>query len=147
MSSGAFALDVSALVVGYSQVPVLRDVALTVKRNEVVALMGPSGCGKTTLIRAVAKLIPVRAGSVEFGFQNTDGLAVMFQAPLLQPWLTIRGNAQMPSRISGKACDVDSVLKSVGLEAYADRYPWQLSGGQQRRAALARALSAIIAVR
>ncbi len=121
---------------GYSSVKICKDLSWTLPNSGVVCLWGPSGCGKTTLLRLLAGLEKPQAGSVE----PTDRVVSMvFQEDRLLPWLTVRENAAL-------ACDdearVDELLAAVGLTDYADSTPNTISGGQQRRVALVRALAA-----
>ncbi|HXZ10609.1 MAG TPA: ABC transporter ATP-binding protein [Paraburkholderia sp.] len=134
--------------------PVLDDVSLTVEPGEFVALLGPSGCGKSTLLRLVAGLdTPVR-GALHANGEAITGpdpsRVVVFQDPTLFPWRTVRDNvglgpeAQRAGRTragrKGVGERVDAALELVGLSAFADAFPHQLSGGMAQRAALARAL-------
>lgn len=137
--------------------PVLDDVSLSVEAGEFVALLGPSGCGKSTLLRLVAGLDKPELGSLQTNGVPIDGpdpsRVVVFQDPTLFPWRTVRDNvglgpqAQRNGRVAhtrAAARDVDdridAALELVGLSAFADAYPHQLSGGMAQRAALARAL-------
>jgi NitT/TauT family transport system ATP-binding protein len=128
--------------------PVLENLDLEIEPGSCVAFLGPSGCGKSTLLRLVAGLEAPGAGEV-----LVDGRAVtgpdpsrilVFQDPTLYPWRTVRGNARLGLEARGllrrQGGRVDEVLRTVGLEAFADAYPHQLSGGMAQRAALARAL-------
>lgn len=109
----------------------------TLPERGVVCLWGPSGCGKTTLLRLLAGLEKPQSGTIEF--PSTHKVSMVFQEDRLLPWLTVRQNAAL-------ACDdaarVDALLRSMGLADYADSTPDAISGGQQRRVALARALAA-----
>jgi ABC-type nitrate/sulfonate/bicarbonate transport system ATPase subunit len=130
--------------------PVLQNVDLAVAENEFVTLVGRSGCGKTTLLNIIAGLVEASAGEV-----LVDGAAVtgpgrgkgmVFQQQALFPWLTARRNVEFGARSRGLARDAAvheaaQLLTLVGLAAYADKYPSQLSGGMQQRVAIARALA------
>ncbi len=126
----------------------LENVTLTVAPGELVALIGPSGCGKSTLLRLVAGLDRPTRGRLRLGDDPIDGPSadrgLMFQDPSLFPWLTVRRNVR--SGLLAKGADrahraeVGPFLRLVGLEAFAEAYPHQLSGGMAQRAALARAL-------
>ena len=126
----------------------LDDFSLTVAPGEMVALIGPSGCGKSTLLRLVAGLDRPTAGELRLGTETIAGPAaergLMFQDPNLFPWLTVRRNIRAGlvarGRHRGQKAEVEGYLRLVGLEAFADAYPHQLSGGMAQRAALARAL-------
>ena len=118
---------------------VLSNVTLRVGHGERLAVMGPSGGGKTTLLKVIAGL---RGYQLQQGACNKDGRFVMvFQQPLLLDHLSVRDNILLPSRLSGIKTDIESVVQILGLDLLLERYPFQLSGGQQRRVALARALA------
>jgi ABC-type nitrate/sulfonate/bicarbonate transport system ATPase subunit len=117
---------------------VLRDVAFTAVPGEILTLFGPSGTGKTTTLRIVLGLDQDYAGSV----RRPPGRAgVVFQEPLLLPWLTVADNIRLVARPGDPAPDVDALLDEVGLPGARDRRPRELSLGMARRAALARALA------
>jgi NitT/TauT family transport system ATP-binding protein len=128
--------------------PVLDDVSFSVEPGEFVALLGPSGCGKSTLLRLLAGLEPP-----DHGEARADGVAitapdpsrvVVFQDPTLFPWRTVRANVALGLEAQGlmktRAYRIDEALERVGLGAFGNVYPHQLSGGMAQRAALARAL-------
>lgn len=127
----------------------LDDVSLQVPDGQLVALLGPSGCGKSTLLRIIAGLLPATEGRVElYGNEVTEPSEItgmMFQRPVLFPWLTALDNILMPVKVRKE--DVAShrerahdLIKLVGLQGFADSYPWQLSGGMQQRVAICRML-------
>jgi NitT/TauT family transport system ATP-binding protein len=130
-------------------VEALRDVGFTVGRGELVALVGPSGCGKSTLLRVVAGLRRPTAGTIA-----VDGRAVtapipsvgmVFQAPVLLKWRSVRDNVLLPAELAGLGRGryrerAEHLLRLVGLDGFADRLPRELSGGMQQRAAICRAL-------
>ncbi|EBA17856.1 oligopeptide ABC transporter, ATP-binding protein [Roseobacter sp. SK209-2-6] len=154
-------LDVKNLHTSYGKVDVLAGVSFEVEPGETYALVGESGSGKTTVIRAIAGLAPAQQGSVKFDGREIRGaserelrplrkdIAMMFQDPVgsLSPRLTIRSLITEPYRIQGmRQRDLDAeakrLLEMVNLPAhFADRYPYQLSGGQARRVGVARALA------
>jgi NitT/TauT family transport system ATP-binding protein len=134
--------------IGGTVLPVLDEVNFSVKPGEFVALLGPSGCGKSTLLRLVAGLEPPRAGSL-----REDGLpiagpfpsrVVVFQDPTLFPWRTVWNNVALGLEAQGvlksERHRVDAAIDLVGLSAFRNAYPHQLSGGMAQRVALARAL-------
>jgi NitT/TauT family transport system ATP-binding protein len=133
-------------------VQALKDVTLTVGKGDFVSFIGPSGCGKTTFLRAVAALETPTAGRLAVNGMDPDAArrarayGYVFQAAGLYPWRTIAGNIRLPLEIMGFARDeqaarVARVLDLVDLSAFAAKYPWQLSGGMQQRASIARALA------
>lgn len=154
-------LDVKNLQTSYGSINVLAGVDFSVKPGETYAIVGESGSGKTTVIRAIAGLAPAQKGSVKFNGKEIRGasdrelrplrkdIAMMFQDPVgsLSPRLTIRNLITEPYKIQGiKGRDLDAearrLLEMVNLPAHlADRYPYQLSGGQARRVGVARALA------
>ena len=128
----------------------LENIDLSVARNEFVTLVGRSGCGKTTLLNIIAGLERPTRGSARIGDRDIagpgQGQGVVFQQHALFPWLTAKDNVVFGFRKSGlrkadkheRALDL---LRLVGLEQAAARYPRQLSGGMQQRVAIARALA------
>jgi ABC-type nitrate/sulfonate/bicarbonate transport system ATPase subunit len=129
-------------------VPALDDVSLTVAAGEMVALIGPSGCGKSTLLRLLAGLDQPTAGELSADSEPIAGPSaergLMMQNPNLFPWLTVRRNIEAGLVARGvlrqRRHEVHEFMRLVGLEAFADVYPQQLSGGMAQRAGLARAL-------
>jgi NitT/TauT family transport system ATP-binding protein len=133
-------------------VQALSHVSLKVARGEFVSFIGPSGCGKTTLLRAVADLESPTEGDIRVDGMSAEEARLkrcygyVFQAPALYPWRTVARNIALPLEIMGysraeRAEKVEKGLKLVNLEGFADKFPWQLSGGMQQRASIARALS------
>jgi NitT/TauT family transport system ATP-binding protein len=116
----------------------LADLAFAVPGGQFLCIIGPSGCGKTTLLSIVAGLDRDFTGSVGHGAAARIGF--VFQTPRLMPWLTARDNVRLalapPPREDGSA---EALLREMNLGAHLDSYPGHLSGGQQRRVALARA--------
>jgi NitT/TauT family transport system ATP-binding protein len=127
------------------------DVSFQVDTGEIACVVGPSGCGKSTLLRAIAGLIKPTAGEIKLHGDPVDGvpddLAVVFQdySKSLFPWLSVTGNVQFPLRRkldrTQRRERAEEVLRWVGLEDAASKYPWQLSGGMQQRVSIARALA------
>ena len=134
---------------GDRAVAAVDSVSMQLSNGEIVVLIGPSGCGKTTILRMVAGLEEATAGTVWVDRPSTTGrmggLSMMFQMPALLDWRTVEGNVQLPLEGQGMSKDemahrVSSLLKTVGLEDFARRRPYELSGGMQQRVAIARAL-------
>jgi sulfonate transport system ATP-binding protein len=129
--------------------PVLRDVTLSVRAGDVVAILGTSGCGKSTLLRIIGGLDSPSVGTVRIDGSPVTGFdtrcAVGFQEPRLLPWRTVADNVALglprgTSRNVGRA-RVAELLDLVGLSAFADHRPAAISGGMAQRASLARALA------
>jgi NitT/TauT family transport system ATP-binding protein len=130
-------------------VEALRDIGLTVGRGELLALVGPSGCGKSTLLRVVAGLRPATTGTVVVDGHPVSrpipAVGMVFQAPVLLKWRTVRDNVLLAAELSGLApaayrARADELLRLVGLADFGDKRPRELSGGMQQRASLCRAL-------
>ncbi len=130
----------------------LQDANLEIKAGEFISLIGPSGCGKTTLLRLLADLIQPTKGTLLIGnktpkaARESRAYGYVFQAPALFDWRTVQQNVMLPLEIMGfnkqeRASRAEKMLKLVGLEKFARNYPWQLSGGMQQRASIARALA------
>jgi NitT/TauT family transport system ATP-binding protein len=128
----------------------ISDATFDVMPGELVSLVGPSGCGKSTLLKILAGLHPqdggeVRIGTASHSFDPSRDVGMVFQAPLLLKWRRILENVLLPAEILGIDREkarrrARELLKLVGLEGYEDKYPYELSGGMQQRAAIARAL-------
>jgi NitT/TauT family transport system ATP-binding protein len=115
-----------------------------------VAILGPSGCGKSTLLKMLAGLESVSTGEIDVLGQPVSGprpdVGVVFQSPVLLPWRTVLDNVLLPSIVQRRPLaqakeTAQELLRLVGLEDFAQRYPWELSGGMQQRVSIARALS------
>ncbi|WFE76989.1 ABC transporter ATP-binding protein (plasmid) [Roseinatronobacter sp. S2] len=137
---------------GDGPVHALKDVTLDITKGEFVSFIGPSGCGKTTFLRVIADLEQPTSGSITVNGMSADAArrarayGYVFQAAGLYPWRTIAGNIKLPLEIMGySAADqksrVEKVLDLVELSGFARKFPWQLSGGMQQRASIARALA------
>ena len=130
----------------------LEGVSLTAKAGAITAIVGPNGSGKTTLLRVIADLEQPTSGSVRVnGVTARDArlgrqYGYVFQAPALYPWRTIERNVMLPLEVMGvpraeRRRRAQACLELVGLEGFERKHPWQLSGGMQQRASIARALS------
>ncbi|MBC5065322.1 ABC transporter ATP-binding protein [Klebsiella quasipneumoniae] len=132
---------------GKQAVPVLENISLQLRPGESVALLGPSGCGKSTLLRLLAGLEAPQSGQMHFdgaplGAPGPERILV-FQDPTLYPWLTVRQNVLLGPQAQGKRgleAKADALIDRIGLQAFSEAWPRQLSGGMAQRAALARAL-------
>jgi len=130
----------------------LSDVSLAVGKGEFVSFIGPSGCGKTTFLRCIAGLETATGGRLSVNGMSPDearksrAYGYVFQAAGLYPWRTIGKNVKLPLEIIGfdraeQDRRMKKVLQLVDLEGFEGKYPWQLSGGMQQRASIARALA------
>ena len=155
----AIELDQASVVFGTGEkaVTALSPTTLKLDNGDFVALVGPSGCGKSTILRLVSNLIKPSAGQVLVGGKDAAAkqlrIGMAFQNPTMLPWLTIEQNVMMPLKIvrpfkttylkdkKGAFRDrVHALLAQVGLQDFANHYPWQLSGGMLQRSNLCRAL-------
>jgi ABC-type nitrate/sulfonate/bicarbonate transport system ATPase subunit len=133
--------------IDFGQLRAVNGVNLSIRRGEFISFLGPSGCGKSTLLKAIAGLIPLSQGGIEFP-NGRPRLGIMFQKPLLLPWRTALANVLLPMEIECSGSTPSSavmerarhLLELVRLADFAKAYPGQLSGGMQQRIALARAL-------
>ena len=137
---------------GDGPVQALKEVNLTISKGEFVSFIGPSGCGKTTFLRAIAALESPTGGVLTVNGMSPEearkkrAYGYVFQAAGLYPWRTIAKNIALPLEIMGfskieRAARVDRVLELVELSGFGRKFPWQLSGGMQQRASIARALA------
>lgn len=133
-------------------VQALSDVDLTIGKGEFVSFIGPSGCGKTTLLRVIADLEKPTSGTISVNGMTPEqarekrAYGYVFQAAALFPWRTIERNVGLPLEIMGlsqadQAERIKRTLEMVNLSGFEKKYPWQLSGGMQQRASIARALA------
>jgi NitT/TauT family transport system ATP-binding protein len=121
---------------------VLEDVELAARPGELVAIVGPSGAGKSTLLNILSGLDRAFDGRLEWEVGTTGRIGYVFQEPRLMPWMSLRRNIELVLEDPAEARDrVDHLLHRVGLADRADAYPGQLSGGMQRRVALARGMA------
>jgi NitT/TauT family transport system ATP-binding protein len=134
------------------EVIALKDINLEIKPGEFISLIGPSGCGKSTLLRLIADLGQPSSGTVTVNGKTpaqarlSRDYGFVFQAATLYEWRTIQKNVQLPLEIMGYAAAerekrTQKMLELVELSKFANHYPWQLSGGMQQRASIARALA------
>ena len=134
----------------------VEDISLQVNEGEFIAIVGPSGCGKSTFMKLATGLKMPSRGSIHIGGQAVTGplkiTGMAFQAPSLLPWRTTVANVMLPleivepyrSNLKAKRKEYEhkarTLLQSVGLGGYEDKFPWELSGGMQQRASICRAL-------
>ena len=128
----------------------ISEATFDVAAGELVSLVGPSGCGKTTLLKILAGLQPYDAGELTIGspaqpFDPSRDIGMVFQQPLLLKWRRVIDNVLLPAEILGLSMSTSrararDLLALVGLRGSEDKYPYELSGGMQQRAAIARAL-------
>ena len=133
-------------------VTALTSVDLDVKKGDFVSFIGPSGCGKTTFLRVIADLEKPTSGRISVNGMSPEqarrsrAYGYVFQAAALYPWRTIEKNIALPLEIMGiprgeQSARIARVLELVNLAGFAKKFPWQLSGGMQQRASIARALA------
>ena len=134
----------------------LADATFSIDKGEFIAVVGPSGCGKSTIMKLVTGLLPATGGEVRVAGETVtgpiQGVGMAFQNPTLMPWRTTMDNILLPMEVvephkrrfrRHRAEYVEramQLLRTVGLDDFADKYPWQLSGGMQQRSNLCRAL-------
>ncbi len=155
-ASRAPVVDIRGLSLTYEAadgpVYALSNVDLQIQEGEFVSFIGPSGCGKTTLLRVVADLEQPTGGHIKVNGVSPNEARLrrdygfVFQAPALYPWRTIERNIELPLEIFGlpkaeRRARSQAQLELVNLKGFEKKYPWQLSGGMQQRASIARALS------
>ncbi|MBS3850572.1 ABC transporter ATP-binding protein [Devosia sp. J2-20] len=137
---------------GDGDVIALSDVNLDIAKGEFVSFIGPSGCGKTTFLRTIADLEQPTSGTLTINgltpaeARQNRAYGYVFQAPALYPWRTIAKNIALPLEIMGHSAAQQSeriarTMELVNLAGFEQKYPWQLSGGMQQRASIARALA------
>ena len=143
-------LDLQRVSFAYpDEAPILKRLTLSLVQGGFHCLVGRSGCGKTTLLKCAAGLLRPTSGTVEIDGKPLSGpsrhVGFVFQTPSLLEWRTVRDNVLLPIALHRRVTRLDhdhalSLLAQMGITDHADRYPQNLSGGQQSRVALARAL-------
>ncbi|GAB3436259.1 ABC transporter ATP-binding protein [Phycicoccus ginsengisoli] len=133
-----------------AQVQALLDIDFRIEPGEFLCLAGPSGCGKTTLLRLLAGFMHPSQGTIEVDGEPVTkpgaDRGVVFQQPNLYPWLTVQGNVELGPKLRGvrapaRKAAAERFLDMVGLTEFAERRPYELSGGMQQRCQIARVLA------
>ena len=132
----------------HDAVPAIERISFSASRGELISIIGPSGSGKSTLLKIIGDLLDPSSGSVSVGGRSArearlrGTFSFVFQNPVLLPWRRVIDNVRLPLEILGRySRDPEQLLQMVGLAGFERRYPRELSGGMQHRAALARALT------
>jgi len=160
MASMTGSVDINHVTLTYRSagggVLALRDTSLNVPRGEFAAVVGPSGCGKSSLMKIVTGLVPPDSGDIVIFGDRVRGpvkiAGMAFQNPNLLPWRKVIDNVLLPLEIvephrrkfrrerEHYRDEAEALLKTVGLDGFSQRFPWELSGGMQQRVSLCRAL-------
>jgi NitT/TauT family transport system ATP-binding protein len=151
--SAGRALEVSAVGLTYrtssGAVEALRGISFDVREGEFVSVVGPSGCGKSSLLKLILGLERATRGSLALDGREiagpSRGVGVVFQAPVLLPWRTVEENVLLPADVMklDRPAAIErarALLAMAGLGGFESKYPYELSGGMQHRAAIVRAL-------
>ncbi len=143
-----YAIEIEDVWFSYERTMILQEVNIALEQGEFLGIIGPNGGGKTTLLKIVAGLIPYQ-GEVRVGGALVKGprqdMGFVFQQPVLLPWRTVLDNALLPVEVMGLdrsryERQARELLQTVGLSGFADKYPFELSGGMQQRVSIIRAL-------
>ena len=128
----------------------LKPLSFHINEGEFVSVVGPSGCGKSTLLKLVAGLLPISGGNLKLAGKNIDGpqknVGIVFQSAVLLAWRNVLDNILLQAEIRHMPMEPSKaralqLIKMAGLTGFEKKFPWQLSGGMQQRASIARALS------
>ena len=132
----------------------LKDVNLTIKRGEIVVILGPSGSGKSTLLHILGALDRVTDGTIKINKEDItnlkdeqltkirrDRIGFVFQDYGLLPNLTVAQNIELGAKLSKEPMIIDELIQAVELKGHRDKFPSQMSGGEQQRVSIARALA------
>jgi NitT/TauT family transport system ATP-binding protein len=134
---------------GGGRIEALRDINLTIGTEEFVTVVGPSGCGKSTLLKILSGIERRSSGAIRLAGRPLDGptreLGLVFQTPVLLAWRTVLNNVMLPVEVQHRdrashLAKARELLAMTGLDGFADRYPFELSGGMQQRVSICRAL-------
>jgi NitT/TauT family transport system ATP-binding protein len=127
----------------------IKSMSFNIREGEFMAIVGPSGCGKSTLLKMAAGLLPVSSGEIRLDGKlisgPPDNVGIVFQSSVLLAWRSVLDNVMLQIEMrhlpkAGYLSKARQLLKLTGLEDFANKYPWQLSGGMQQRASICRAL-------
>lgn len=151
--TGKLALEVSNVGLVYKtdtlDVEALRGISFSAVEGEFISVLGPSGCGKSSLLKLVLGLEDASSGDIRISGRQVKGpskdVGCVFQSPVLLPWRRVRDNVLLPADVmkldrKATAERAEQLLRLVGLGGFEERYPYELSGGMQQRAAIVRAL-------
>lgn len=141
-------IEIDKLSKSYQDKLVFKDFSLNIKKGSFVSFVGPFGCGKTTLLKLIAGIENFDDGKILINKQTPEALkkeikiGYVFQEPSLLPWKTVESNITLPLELANKNNykKVDQMLKIVGLEEKAKKYPKELSGGMQQIVSILRAI-------
>ncbi|MFS2047876.1 ABC transporter ATP-binding protein [Variovorax sp. CT11-76] len=127
----------------------LKPLDFAIREGEFVSVVGPSGCGKSTLLKMVAGLLPISGGSLTLAGKPIQGpqkdVGIVFQSAVLLPWRSVEDNILLQAEmrhlpLEAARTKARELMQMAGLTGFEKKYPWQLSGGMQQRAAICRAL-------
>ncbi len=141
-------IEIDKLSKSYGDKQIFKDFSLNIKKGSFVSFVGTFGCGKTTLLKLLSGIEMIDAGKILINKQTPETLkkeikmGYVFQEPLLLPWKNVESNIKLPLELANKSNykKVNNMLKSVGLEEKAKKYPKELSGGMQQIVSILRAI-------
>ena len=142
-------IELRAVEKSYAEVRSLNPLHLKVREGEFIVIVGPSGCGKSTLLKLIAGLLAPSAGEIILKGKRVtsppDDVGIVFQTPVLLAWRNVMSNILLQIEMRGLRTAsfrerAQSLIRTAGLDGFEDKFPWQLSGGMQQRAAICRAL-------